>query len=258
MKVTTLLLGLIGSCMSAHAMAAAATWNPADLNIQISLSNGNLTATSSGTAIGTVRGKSPLSSGKVCYEVKATTISRDWAVGIADGSYVLGNPSGIGSDAHAIAIYPNITPNPQGTFFNNTNLNTGVTQSVNNEVVTMCVDLSAKLFWVTDTVMRAASQVWNNAVIGSSNPATGTGGASFAGLTCPCYMVYNNDYAGVAVLNSTGPFAVSLPSGFSAWSPLSTGHPIAVIMGKNDEPPSTPPLKEKTRYVLNQTRRRAI
>lgn len=225
-----LLLGLIGIALAVPPV----TWNPSDIATGMALSNGNLTATSVGFVTTSVRSTTSYASGKVCFEAKASTITQDWTLGVANATYALNNAGGVGSDTNAIGIDVNNPGALQGVFFNNGLVAvTGSTASVSGDVITICVDFTNKLFWVTDTVMRAASQPWNNSA--SANPATGAGGASFSASTGPWFMIFNEYEAGVAMLNATGPFAVTTPSGFTPWQAASAGsHPTAVIMGAND------------------------
>jgi hypothetical protein len=222
-----LLLGLVGIVLA----AAPVTWNPADISSGMSLSNGNLTASSVGFVATSVRSTTSYSAGKICFEVAAPTITTGWTVGVANSTFALNNPAGVGVDTNAIGIDPNSPGASQGIFFNNSAASSGATQSVNGEIVTVCVDFTNKLFWATDKVMRAASQPWNNSA--SASPATGTGGVPFTASTGPWFMIFNEYEAGVGVLNATGPFAVTTPSGFSPWQAASTGsHPTMVIMGE--------------------------
>lgn len=225
--ITTLLC--IFWCSGAY---AAVTFNPSD-NSSMTLSNGNLTATSPNFVASGVRSTTSYSSGNVCFEAKANTISQDWTLGVADATFNLANPGGVGFDTHAIGIDVNNPGVPQGIFYNNNAISSGSTASVNGEVVTVCANFSTKLLWITDSVMRAASTPWNNSA--SASPASGTGGASFSAMTCPCFIIFNEAEVGVATLNATGPFAVTTPSGFTAWQPAGTpgNHGVAIIVGAN-------------------------
>ena len=83
--------------------------------------------------------------------------------------------------------------------------------------------------------MRSGGNNWNNSA--TANPATGTGGFSFSGMLSPVFIVFNEqDPTGVAVLNTTGPFAVTTPAGFSPWDNTTvTGRPsLMLILGSND------------------------
>ena len=207
------------------------TWNPNDL-LNMALSGSNTVATTTG--LGSVRSTTSQSTGKVCAEVTANTITSNWTLGLANSSFALGTGSGVGSDSNAIGIDPNSNGAFQGVFFNNVNTGGGGSnvQSTNGDRVTICADLGAKLFWATDTAMRSVGgATWNSSA--AANPATGVGGASFAGLTGPYFIIFNDgDVGGIATLNTTGPFAVSTPAGFSAWTTTAiTAGSHATIIG---------------------------
>lgn len=210
--------------------AGATSWNPGDL-VGVTLSNGNLTATATGAHQG-VRSTTSQTTGKVCVEATASTISSNWTFGITNSTFPLNIGGGLGVDANGIGFDPNSGGGAQGIFYNNAALSTGSGASPNGEAETICVDLGAKLLWATNATMRAASHPWNNST--TASPATGTGGLSFAGVTCPCFATFNTDETpSVAVLNALGTFAVSTPSGFSAWQlPVTSGnHPIVINLG---------------------------
>lgn len=215
--------------------ASATTWNPLDASTNVPLTGGNNIATTNSATPGAVRTTTSQSTGKVCFEVAATTISANWDVGLANASYVLNAHLGLGGDSNGIGFDPNSTGGAQGIFFNNLVLSSGAGASPNGEAETICADLGASLLWVTNATMRGAGHAWNNSP--TANPATGTGGMSFSGMACPCFVTYQNgDAGGVATLNSLGPFAVATPSGFQAWQQpvTSGGHPFTIIFGAND------------------------
>jgi endoglucanase len=70
------------------------TWNPNDLT-GVTLSNGNLTATATGTHQG-VRTTTSASAGKLCFEAQASTISSDWTLGLANTTFALNAGGGLG------------------------------------------------------------------------------------------------------------------------------------------------------------------
>jgi hypothetical protein len=220
--------------------AVATTWNPNDaFNITLSASN-SVAASGAGCTGGTpcaVRTTSSKSVGKVCVEVTATVISADWDVGLSSASYSLSNASGLGSDTNGIGYDPNFNQGSLtlGVFYNNGILSdsSDPTGEPNGAAVTICADYTAGSFWVTSPQMRALGNPWNNSP--TANPATGVGGLPFGGMTCPCFVTYQNFQPGTATLNTTGPFAVATPAGFSAWDTAvaTTGRPV-FILGANE------------------------
>lgn len=107
---------------------------------------------------------------------------------------------------------------------------------VSGDPVTTCVDVAAHLEWVSTPVMRAVSGVtWNSASLAAANPATGVGGVSFSGLTCPCFPTMDTSDTGTKVtLNATGPLSVTLPTGFLVWQPVVSiiHHPVLINLGQ--------------------------
>ena len=75
---------------------AYTTWNPADIGSGLSLSNGNLTVTSSG--VGLTRTAISKSSGKWYWEVSADSVTTNMVIGVADGSANVGDYTGSNPD----------------------------------------------------------------------------------------------------------------------------------------------------------------
>lgn len=199
----------------------ATTWNPGDKSAAMVLSNGNLTATDTITERSdSVRATTAQTTGKRYFEITATTSSTDWSAGLANSSFPLTTSGGLGSEGNGIGFY-NVSPT-QYIYYNGTALSTGTTAGATGDVIYYAVDLTNHLEWVSSPVMRAASTPWNSLAIGSANPATGVGGIPFAGLTCPCFPVFNDEEAGAATINAGGPFTGTVPTGFTAWQPTVT------------------------------------
>jgi predicted esterase len=221
----------------------ATTWDPARVPTGMTLSNSNQTAsTTSAPSPNTITAYSTTSysTGKYCFGVVMSTGNTNFAVGIANNSFPVaaGGTGGLGSDADGEGFYP-ISPT-QAVYYAGVQLSAGSTADANGDEVDECVDFGTNLVWISTPVMRAASTPWNNAAIGSQNPAGEVGGLSISGLTCPCFIAYNaKDTPSVATLNAAGPLAVSLPSGFNIWQPasMSTHSPMIIFLGKNDNMP---------------------
>lgn len=198
--------------------AGATSWNPADQS-GMTLTGSNLIATSA-AGHSNVRSTTSQTTGKVCWEVVATTITADWDAGLSNATYSITGL--LGGDGNGIGFDPN-TGAPQGVFYNNATLSTGPGVSPNGEKEDFCADLGAHLLWVTNATQRGNGSTWNNSA--TANPATGTGGLAFTGMPCPCFITFNDTQAGgVATLNAVGPLAVALPSGFSFWqAPVTSG-----------------------------------
>lgn len=215
------------------------SWNPGDTSPSITLSNNNLTATGTGSAIGGTRATLSQSTGKVCYEVMASVVTVDESLGLANASEVLAGSFTPGRDNNAVAFYPS-GGTPQSVFFNGVTLLSGtVAAAANGDYITLCADLGADLLWITTPETRAAGRTWNNS--STANPGTGTGGLSFSGLTCPCFPYFGTqDLTTTVTLNAAGPFAIATPSGFAAWQPPTacSYHPALFILGEKDDEPS--------------------
>lgn len=231
------------NCTPPPPPSSATTWDPARVPAQITLSGSNqIASTTSAVSPNsiTVFSTTSRSTGKYCFAVNMTTSSTNWSVGIANNSFPQfpTGTAGLGGDTFGLGFYP-VSP-PQALYYAGVMLASGASADSSGDEIDECVDLDADLAWVSTPVMRAAGQAWNNDVVGNQNPATGTGGKSFSGLTCPCYIVFNTmDFPSVASLNAGGPFAVALPSGFLVWAPpaVSSHSPIMINLGANDNHP---------------------
>lgn len=216
------------------------TWNGLDKSAGITLSNSNLTASTTVASSQSVRATTSQSSGQRCFAVTADTITAGWAVGLANSGYNLTAAGGLGTDTNGIGFLPNKVSALQGIFYGNVNLSSGAATSANGESTMICVDFGTSRFWATDSAMRTAlgSGVWNNTA--GCDPTNAGCAKSFSGLTCPCFPAYNNlQTGGVATLGTTVatmPFTV--PAGFTTWDlPVTGGHPIVMIFGANDNQP---------------------
>src|SRR5579859_4952792 len=142
-------------------------------------------------------------------------------------------------DAASLAWYTYAPATTTGTFTPSSapTLPVASTADVSGDAITECVDLSAQKIWVSTPAMRSASGiVWNSDVIANQNPATGTGGKSFSGLNCPCFITATTTNVSTSVnINTAGPFALALPSGFQVWqsAPVIIHHPYLFNFGQN-------------------------
>lgn len=175
-----------------------ATWNGSDKSATITLSNGNLTATTTGG--GYVNAASGKSSGKYYFEITVVTqtnLNTYVGLGAVGGSAkvytnVLGAVK-IGASSTAIAL---------GAISNGT-------------VVGFAVDLSPNLIWFRNG--PAAS--WNGNA--SNNPATGVGGVDFTSVAGTQYPVFGCTTTGQVCTANFGAstFVGAVPSGFTAGWP---------------------------------------
>jgi len=250
--------GIPSGYSSWNAIAGATTWNPSDKAANITLSEGDLLATSASTAWKVVRGttSSALSgSDKICYSTlnPVSGASGEFTIGVANSTASLSNF--VGNDNNGISCYgypgftnyyvSGTTSNPcaptatdykrnirtvatvsgkkcieftlnsfysggfqpslqiglvnaseviNGKYVGETTNSVGVDISITgrayfNDIAQdtagayvagttnmACVDTTAKLFWH----YNYTTGLWNGVVIGSSNPATGTGGVDIS------------------------------------------------------------------------------
>lgn len=185
------------------------TWNPAAVGGPITLSNSNYTATSGGsTSPGTsdngVLATAAISTTTVVmWEVTVVAATQNYAVGVADGTFALTNPSGAGSDTHAIGAYISTgagSQPAQTVYYNNNQLTAGngVSETA-GDIATLAVN--GLNFYFSTPAMRTTSGVlWNNST--TANPITNIGGFSFSGISSPYYPLFNdNEGGGIATLN---------------------------------------------------------
>jgi len=189
------------------------TWDPVtDIGLLV-LSGGNLvtTLTNSGP-FHNVLGTNNAATGKYYFEVHVDTAisGQPMFIGIANSSLIGGgDPLGIGTNN-------GIGWDTAGNIWLNGSA-TGVgTPAAINDTICIAVDLGAKVFWG-----RKNAGDWNN--VAGDNPATATGGVSFATMNAgpyfPCISLGNipsGTVAGTANFGSTA-YAQTKPSGFSNW-----------------------------------------
>ena len=187
---------------------ASTTWNPADHESHLILSNGNLTAT--GTAGWVSGGRSAYSdtTNKYYCEYTWTTITNaNDCVGVASATASLANTP-VGNAAQRSVIAQN------GIIY----LPTGGASSVNLGTITngtvmcMAVDLASSLIWFR----KGAAGNWNGNA--TYSPAAGTGGVamSLAGVAMFAYVVQGGSTDVLtANFGATG-FTGVVPSGFAA------------------------------------------
>lgn len=192
------------------------TWNPGDKSGTVTLTNGNLTATSASAVSQSVRSSTSKTSGKAYWEITIGTRTNDLAFGIGNSTLALNISSGIGGDANAAGFY-SVSP-PQALYVAGAQLYQGTTASANGDIVKFAVDFgtSPPTAWILDAAMTG----WNNS--GTANPSTGTGGQALTGLAAgPYFAVFNDDLGGASATANFGASAFSgtVPTGFSAWDP---------------------------------------
>jgi len=192
---------------------AMATFDGAATNV--TLSNGNLTATHSNTTSNSgVRSASQQSSGKYYFEVTATqTTGTADCVGVitAAGTYtnLVTNGSNCGVQYRTGAIWSN-----------NVNSTLSGSNIANGNIVGVAVDLDNDKIWFQQFFG------WNGLALTSEDPATNTGGvsiSSFSGTTLSPAVGFAATASGNFTANfGATTFKGNVPAGFSAWGSSTT------------------------------------
>lgn len=195
---------------NATVVTSANTWNPSDL-AQITLSGGNLSAQSTGTAAG-VRHTSGHSSGKYYWEV--TTVA--WGgtgteTGLATASATLAG----GGLAGQAVVTRSVGGFNGSIYINGSYSGSQIGGPPSNAVIGIAVDLTAGLIWFR----TAPAGNWNGS--STANPATGAGGISLGALAgntlLPLFAALSATEDVTANFGGSA-FTGAVPSGFtSGW-----------------------------------------
>jgi SPRY domain len=201
---------------------AITTWDPSNTGANITLSAGNLTATTTTTANGSVHGTGGYIGSAALllyYEARAATVvtaGNTWGIGIAATTASLS--AYCGQNPASCGLYQN------GKVYNNALSSLTFFTFVSGAVIGIAVDFPHQKLWFT-----ANGTTWNNAAIGSQNPATNTGGVTLIPNNNPWITsgVYNTVVPCFGATGSTGnvgtadfgatAFTYPIPSGFQAW-----------------------------------------
>lgn len=182
------------------------TLNPATIGANITLSNGNLTATSAGVDTGAFSTSSK-TSGKLYWEITANTaVGADTGVGIATGSATF--PAACGTPTNADVTYRG------GTAFTSGGANIGsfATAWAAGNVIAMALDIGGGTMGVRNVT---AGDNWNKNV--ANNPATG--GYNGLVIANPFFVILCFGAAADQLTINFGAtsFTGAVPSGYSAW-----------------------------------------
>lgn len=194
--------------------------DPAVVPNGITLSNNNLTATSTKVGWQSARGKVSHSAGK--YYAEATINVLDGAVGFGVCNASQLSAAQVGSDTNGMGIFTTAGGGASGIEFNGGNAQAIGTAPAQGAVLGVAVDLNAKLVWF----YNPATQQWNGDVVSRQNPATGQGGlplqsiAVLNGQPNPVFLGVSLDAAGDALTINAGAtaFVNPVPSGFNPWN----------------------------------------
>lgn len=187
------------------------TWNPADLS-NCSLSNGNLTVTGVGSS-GGVRSTTSKAASSGKFQFECTIVNQrsgSSGVGIALSTATF---AGLASNA-ANGVIAYLEFGTGAIWVNGSASGSTIGNAANGDILTVCVDTTAKLFWV-----QRNGGNWNGSP--TAIPATGTGGLSFSALAGPYFvagLVTQPASASVTTANfGATAFNQALQLGFAAW-----------------------------------------
>lgn len=190
---------------------AATYWDAVNKTADITLSNGDLTAThTSGTNYGNVRSVHSFNYGKRYIRFTPVTIGTfngAACAGLGNTSYgwTSVSPSNyLGFDSNGIGFYDN------GLWLNGVNVLPWSSGIATGQVVEFAVDYDAKLLWV-----RVNGGDWNGSP--TANPATGVGGVDISAIT-------GSYVAGIGLSNTNDQVTID-----SGGTPPTGFYPIPVV-----------------------------
>jgi hypothetical protein len=188
-------------------LSTGTTWNPDDIGTGLALSNGDLTAAKTGSAISrSGRATTSKTTGKKYFEVTADGIATDFnlaAVCLAESTADLLTYFGRFTDS--VAYYGD------GSVYNNDAIVVSLAAYVQGATVGLAVDLDAGKAWFRD----------GSGSFGAGDPTAGTGEHfSFTPGTAyfPGFTVNDNSPADIVTANfGATAFAHTVPDGFLGW-----------------------------------------
>ena len=202
------------------------TFNPSDTGSAITLSNGDLTATStsgngqSRGTVGYVGGTGAVAAiNKLYWEMTFTTTGGHSGMGVSNTGEP--NTDYLGETSHGCGYYSNGNVAIQGL------TEATLASFSNGALVGMALDFNLQKAWWT-----LNGSTWNNDIITNQNPATGVGGfniGSFgagggvfgsSGAWFTVFPSFGSDTSGNVSTANFGGSALGYtpPSGFSAWA----------------------------------------
>jgi len=186
------------------------TWNPLDAYPYLTFSNVNKTITKhTGSFFASTRALDSASSGKYYWEIHIDILS-----GTGPHGY------GIANAAASLTAYAGqdngmVGWAEDGNIFYNNGFISNIQGYVQGNTICLAWDAGNKKIW-----FRTNGGNWNNAAIGSQDPASNIGGTNLATLDAGPYFA-------LATLNALGDaatvnfgataFAQTMPSGFTRW-----------------------------------------
>lgn len=188
------------------------TWNPGAKGGNITLSNGNLTITSTTTSFGAVRGIASHSTGFYYYEVVVSASTNIGLIIFGIGNASTNLNSFAGSDNNSIGY-----GGDGKIWLNGANPVAAIQTHAVGDTVAVATDETHTKMWFKNVTTASG---WNNDILANQNPATNTGGISFSTMAAgPWFPAASIDTSGDVLTANFGATAYSQtpPSGFGNW-----------------------------------------
>lgn len=169
---------------------AVTTWNPADKDSSITLSNGDLTATGGTNAYRSVRSTTGKSTGKWYCEITLDAGGANGLVGVGNSTFSLANY--VGADVNGWGW--------QGSFKYHNGSGAYGSGKTTGDIISILLDMDA-----------GTITLWKNGT---------TQGEMYNGLSGTLYVAFSSQLTGDAVTANFGAsaFAYTMPGGYSAWN----------------------------------------
>jgi hypothetical protein len=222
----------IFDALASTVIASGMNWDPVTV-AAVNLSNGNLTATNTGTT-STNQGAhvafaNAISAGKLYFEVTLNTFTGGAGVGVGIGS-TAATYAGISTAATSGSMCMAVGHTGTGTIMAGPGGNTGysIGARTSGNVIGVAVDFTDQLCWFR----LCPSGLWNGT--SNHNPAVpGPGGIPMTSGGNVPFVTFGNGLAGQAgvagnvwTANFSGPFVGAIPAGFTAWGSVASSSPV--------------------------------
>lgn len=203
------------------------TLDPSNKNPNATLSNGNLTITTTPAAYSSGLSTTSKSSGKWYFEITVNSIGN--TVSLGNGAFTVGLAQGLpgagGIPGQTLADTGWDNFNMPSFYYNNVQHAVAGNAQLNN-VIRVAVDFTNKNVWV----WTPSTANWNSS--GTDNPATNTGGLNgsgfyngamttgnlFASPLFACLSAFDSSKMTINFGDSA--FAFAIPAGFQAWDTI--------------------------------------
>lgn len=195
----------------------ATTWNPSDKAASITLSGGNLIATSNSITQGGVRTIDNQSAGQFYWEytVNTLTAATNHYAGLAASTWNINASQGLGSGSGTGTTGVGLSTSSSIIYVDGASSGTNIGALASGGLICVAADFTAKRIWYRN----GAAGNWNNNV--ANNPATGVGGISIPNLgggTVPAYPALSMNHTNDRITGNFGDsaFTGAVPSGFNS------------------------------------------